>query len=197
MVAMDEISFDDIRRLKDGDKSIFNRIIAVYKNRVAGLCFKYMRNTEEASDMSQEVFAQLYASIGSFAFKSSFSTWVYRVTVNSCTNRLKALKRRRVIEPAAAREEDEKEREAETLADRGRLQDEELEQKEIRDAVMDALKDFPEKDRTLIILRDMEGVPCEEISKALDMPLGSVKSRTARAREKLRKILKNKLEPKT
>jgi RNA polymerase sigma-70 factor (ECF subfamily) len=190
---MEDISFDEIKKIQEGNKSIFNKVILFYKKRVADLCFKFMRNAEEASDMAQEVFALIYTSIGKFEFRSKFSTWVYRVTANYCMNRLKALKRRRAIETASAAPPEEKERETERLADLKKLPDEEMEIQELRAVVMDALKDFPEKERALVIMRDMEGLSCEDISKALDMPIGSVKSKTARAREKLRKIILRKM----
>jgi RNA polymerase sigma-70 factor (ECF subfamily) len=190
---MEEITNEEIKRLQNGEKRIFNRVISLYKNMVAGMCFKYMRSAEEASDMAQEVFAQVYSSIKKFGFKSKFSTWVYRVTVNYCMNRLKALKRRRVIEQASAGNPDDKEREAEKIADRNILPDEEMELGELKALTLRELEAFPEKERAILVMRDMEGLGCEEIAGILGMPVGSVKSKAARAREKLRKIILKKL----
>jgi RNA polymerase sigma-70 factor, ECF subfamily len=144
-------------------------------------------------DAAQEVFVQLYTSIGKFEFKSKFSTWVYRVSVNYCINRLKSLKRRRVIEQASAGMPDEKERASERIPDSAVLPDVEMETGELKELAVQELEKFPERERTLVILRDMEGLACEEIGKIMKMPVGSVKSLAARTREKLRRIIMKKL----
>jgi RNA polymerase sigma-70 factor, ECF subfamily len=190
---MEEITNEEIKRLQNGEKGLFNRIILLYKKLVAGMCYKYLRSAEDASDAAQEVFAQLYISIGKFEFKSKFSTWVYRVSVNYCINRLKSLKRRRAIEQASSGMPDEKESAAERIPDAAVLPDEQMETGELKELVIKELGKFPEKERTLIILRDMEGLACEEIGKIMNMPVGSVKSLAARTREKLRKIITRKL----
>jgi len=190
---MVEITNEEIKRLQNGEKSLFNRVILLYKKLVAGMCYKYLRSAEDASDAAQEVFVQLYISIGKFEFKSKFSTWVYRVSVNYCINRLKSLKRRRAIEQASAGMPDEKESAAERLPDTAVLPDEQMEAGELKELAVKELAKFPEKERTLVILRDMEGLACEEIGKIMNMPVGSVKSLAARTREKLRKIITRKL----
>ena len=92
---MREISFDEIKRLQNGEKTVFNRVLKVYKSLVTNLCVKYMRDPEEARDAAQEAFARVYRSVNSFNFKSKFSTWVYTITVNYCISSLKSIKRRR------------------------------------------------------------------------------------------------------
>jgi RNA polymerase sigma-70 factor, ECF subfamily len=190
---MEEITTDEIKRLQSGEKPLFNKVISLYKRLVAGMCYKYLRNAEDSSDAAQEVFAALYASIGKFEHMSKFSTWVYRVTVNYCINRLKSIKRRKIIEYASAGMPEDKERAAEKVADPAVLPDEELETSELKRIAFKELEKFPEKERTLLILRDMEGLSCDEIGRIMNMPVGSVKSLAARTREKLRKTIMRKL----
>lgn len=190
---MEEITNEEIKRLQNGEKSLFNRVISLYKKVVAGMCFKYLRSTEDASDAAQEVFAQVYLSIGKFGFKSKFSTWIYRIAVNHCINKLKFFKRRRAIENTSDGLPEERESAAERIADAAVLPDDEMEAGELRAMALRELGKFPEKERTLIILRDMEGLACEEIGKIMSMPVGSVKSLAARTREKLRKMITRKL----
>jgi RNA polymerase sigma-70 factor, ECF subfamily len=190
---MVEITNEEIKRLQNGEKTLFNRVIMLYKKLVAGMCYKYLRSKEDATDAAQEVFVQLYTSIGKFEFKSKFSTWVYRVSVNYCINRLKSLKRRRAIEQASTGMPEEKESAAERIPDAAVLPDEQMEAGELKEMAIRELKKFPDKERTLVILRDMEGLACEEIGKIMNMPVGSVKSLAARTREKLRKIIMRKL----
>ena len=194
---MQEISFDDIKRLQRGEKQVFNSVIRIYKNLVAGLCMKYMRNTQEAEDMAQEVFALAYGAIDKFQFKSKLSTWLYRMTVNHCINKLKSIKRRRLINPETGPQEDEEATsEIEAVADKSRRADEELELRELKEIVLKELESFDEIERTLIILLDMEGLSVEEISEVLKMPVGSVKSKSARTRRKLAKKVQHRLRGK-
>ena len=192
MVKMEEITFEEIKRIQQGEKNLFDRVMLPYKEKVAGICFKYMRSAEEAADIAQEVFTQVYCNIGKFRFQSAFSTWIYRLAVNCCINRLKSLKRRSVINNAE-NTRDEGQYGVEKAADEGKPVDEELELKELKAIVMEELESFPPVERSLIILKDMEGFSCDEISAILKMPVGSVKSRSARTREKVRKNLIRKM----
>jgi RNA polymerase sigma-70 factor (ECF subfamily) len=190
---MNEINFDEIKRLQEGQKTVFNRIITIYGKFVAGLCLKYMLNREESIDAAQEVFSAVYANIGSFGFKSKFSTWLYRLTVNHCINRLKQLKRRNsfFMEKHSA-ETGEPLELAEFVADNKKMTDEEMELKETGKIIINELGRFSETDRSIIILSDMEGLSCREIGKILDIPEGSVRSGASRTRRKLKEILEKK-----
>jgi RNA polymerase sigma-70 factor, ECF subfamily len=190
---MKEISFTEIKKLQKGDKKIFDRIMVCYKKMVVGLCFRYMRNIEEANDMAQEVFAQLYKSIDKFEFKSKFSTWIYRVAVNYCMNRLRALKRRGNIERAFSGFINDKASEAERIMDHKKLADEEVELQELHLIVEEEIAVFPEKERMLLILRDIKGEACKDIGIMFKMSAGNVKTTVTRIRKKLRRNVLKKL----
>jgi RNA polymerase sigma-70 factor, ECF subfamily len=187
---MQEITHEEVKKLQAGEKQIFNRIMSFYKNRVTGLCFKYMNNPEEARDMAQEVFCAAYTGIKSFEFRSKFSTWLYRLAVNCCISRLRKLKTRRALEnyPALKDSSDNKS-EIENIADGGRPADEDAELKELKNMVLDVLAGFPDRERSIIILLDMESLSCAEISGMMRIPVNTVKAVAARTRRKLKKIL--------
>jgi RNA polymerase sigma-70 factor (ECF subfamily) len=184
---MVEIEPELVRKAQRGDKASFDRIITAYRQQIINLCRRYMRNDEEACDMAQEAFCSAYTALKSFEHKSKFSTWLYRVAVNLCINRLDTLRRRKYFETdSMSGGGDDEDIRGIDVPDKARLQDEQMEAGEIRQAVADALEGFPEEERNVVILRDMQGLEYEEISGILKMPLGSVKSKLSRAREKLK-----------
>jgi RNA polymerase sigma-70 factor, ECF subfamily len=190
---MEDITFNDIKELQAGNKQVFNRIMAIYKGKIAGLCLKYMNNAEEARDMAQEIFSAVYTNIKSFGFRSKFSTWLYRLAVNRCISRLRKLKTRGLLRNRAGNENNDNKAEIENIRDKGMLQDEELEMKELADMTIRELEKFPYRERTIILLLDMEGLSCGEIGEILKMPVGSVKGTASRTRQKLKKIISGKI----
>jgi RNA polymerase sigma-70 factor (ECF subfamily) len=191
---MQEITHEEIKKLQAGDKQVFNAIMALYKNRVTGLCFKYMKNIEEARDMAQEVFCAAYTGINGFEFRSKFSTWLYRLAVNCCISRLRKLKTRRAIENHPLINDNGGDTgELERIADRRRPADEDAELKELKNMVLDVLAGFPDRERVIIILLDMESLSCAEISGLMKIPVNTVKVIASRTRQKLKKILLRKI----
>ena len=190
---MQELDAGIIRKAQAGDRAAYDRIITAYRQVVVDLCRRYMRNAEEALDMAQEVFCAAYTNLASFEHKSKFSTWLYRVTVNLCINRLDALKRRHYFDTGSIHADPEEERNEIEIRDSALGAHEELEAKEARELVMEAMEGFDEDSRNVIILREMQGLEYEEISGLLRMPVGSVKSKLSRAREKLKDKLVKKM----
>lgn len=188
---MIEMEVELVKKAQRGDKAAFDRIITMFRQQVINLCRRYMRNNEEACDMAQEAFCAAYTALNSFEHKSKFSTWLYRVTVNLCINKLDNLKRRKYFETGSIHADEEKDKQEFDLPDKARRQDEELEADETRRMIMEALEDFQPEEKSVIILRDMQELEYEEISGIMKMPLGSVKSKLSRAREKLKlKLMK-------
>ena len=186
-----EIEFEVIKKAQRGDKAAFDTLISENSRHVTDLCMRYMRNSEEALDMAQEVFCAAYLSLDKFQFKSKLSTWLYRITVNLCINKLDMLKRRKYYDTDSYDGDKEEGRQEIQLEDGSMAADELLEAKETRKIIMDALDGFDAESRNVIILRDMQGLEYDEISEVLRMPLGSVKSKLSRGREKLKeKLLK-------
>jgi RNA polymerase sigma-70 factor (ECF subfamily) len=95
---MIDIDIEEIKKAQKGDRKAFDNLITFYRQIVIDICYKYLRNREDALDMAQEVFYSIYNSIRKFEFKSKFSTWIYRICVNLCINKLDKFKRRKYYE---------------------------------------------------------------------------------------------------
>jgi RNA polymerase sigma-70 factor, ECF subfamily len=190
---MDDLDIATVEKARKGDKKAFDRVITTYRSRIIDLCYKYMRNYEEAVDMAQETFCTAYTSLAGFKGESKISTWLYRICVNLCINRLDNLTRRKYFMTDSMHADDEAEKQETQIRDTAILQDEALEAGELKDIIMKELESFTDEEKGVIILREMQVMEYEEISEILKIPLGSVKSKLSRAREKLKAKLKKRL----
>lgn len=175
-----------LERLRSGDASAFEDFVSAYQHRVFAVAYRMLGNYAEAEEAAQEVFLRVYRSIGEFRGEAQLSTWLYTITSRLCLNRLASGERRM----ARAREDDA------TLANLpgpGVDAALELEQREQQAALERAISELPDERRVIVILRDVQGLSYEEIATALDLSLGTVRSRLHRARlelkEKLEKVL--------
>jgi RNA polymerase sigma-70 factor (ECF subfamily) len=177
-----------VQRVKQGDRSAFDLLVAKYQHKILNLIMRYVKDPSEAMDVAQEAFLKAYRALPSFRGDSAFYTWMYRIAINTAKNHLVAAKRRPMnlefevsesesFEPfVALRDVDTPERLA--LTD------------EIGEAINKAISDLPEELRTAILLREIEGMSYEEIADAMDCPVGTVRSRIFRAREAIDKRLR-------
>ena len=184
-----------IERFLKGEEAGFNQLVLNYQNRVYGLCYRIMGSLEEAEEIAQEVFITVYNSLSEFRGDSRFSTWLYRITVNHCKNRLKYLGRRGYfqsdsLDQGLETEDGEFSRQMES-EDFSPL--ERLEQKEVERLVQGKIMELDEEQRAMILLRDLEGLSYQEISEILGLKEGTVKSRIHRARLELKEKLKKEL----
>ncbi len=181
-----------IARCRQGDVEAFETLIAAYEKKVLSTAYAMLGNHEDASDAAQEVFLKLFASIDKFGEQSSFSTWLYRVTVNVCYDELR--KRKYRSENTVSLTPDETGESAQLqLADKNAGPLELAEQAELRDALRRAIASLGEQYRTVIILREIQGLEYQQIADILHCSLGTVKSRMSRARRMLAdKLIKNK-----
>lgn len=176
-----------VARLKKRDEAAFNWFVRAYQERVFALVHRMLGNRAEAQDLAQEVFITVFKSIDSFRGDSRLGTWLYRVAVNHCKNRIKYLDRR----STRAHDEIDDAREGD-VADGGIVggrparPDEATEGFEMERAVRTALASLDPDHRELIVLRDLEGLAYEEIMQITGLPDGTVKSRLHRARAALR-----------
>ena len=182
-----------VARVQRGDKRAFDLLVLKYQNRVSSLIGRYVRDVADVADVTQEAFIRAYRALPSFRGESAFYTWLYRIAINTARNHLVALDRR----PPAT---DVDAAEAEQLDLGARLKDHTtpeslLLQEEMARTIQAALSDLPEDLRTAITLREIEGMSYEEIARAMDCPIGTVRSRIFRAREAIDTRLKPLLEP--
>jgi RNA polymerase sigma-70 factor (ECF subfamily) len=174
---------------RSGDAAAFARLVQLHEGMVVNLSARLLGDSEEARDVAQEVFLQVYRMLGRFEARSALKTWIYRIAVNQCHNRRRWWKRRRrerlvSLELLAPSDE------ARLAAAGGPEQD--YERSERARDVQRALQTLPFAHRTVLLLREVEGLSCEEVSGALGVPVGTVKSRLSRARETLRRELERR-----
>ena len=180
-----------VRDFKAGDRSAFDKIMLKHKDRVFNLCYRFMGDLQEGNDMAQETFVKVYTSLKKFRMESSLTTWLYRIAVNTCKNRLKSthFRNRKKAVSFAGPGDDAGNNPEMTMKDDGPTPNGLLLRKEKMLLIQKAIEKLPEKQKSVIVLRDMEGLSYEEISKITGYPLGTVKSKLARARLGLRKRL--------
>ncbi len=181
-----------VERAQRGDKHAFEQLVQKYQRKLARLLSRFIRDPAEVEDVAQEAFIKAYRALPSFRGDSAFYTWLYRIGTNTAKNFLVAQGRRAPTSTSFDSEE------AETFDDGDQLRDintpeSVLHSKQIGETVNAAMESLPEELRTAIVLREIEGLSYEEISRIMDCPIGTVRSRIFRAREavaaKLRPLL--------
>jgi len=177
-----------VARAQMGDKRAFDLLVVKYQQKVASLIARYMRDSSEVQDVTQEAFLKAYRALPRFRGDSAFYTWLYRIAINTVKNHLVAQGRRPPGDDLEAEV-------AEQMDMGGRLREHatperELLTDEIARTVQAALDDLPGDLRTAIVLREIEGMSYEEIADAMECPIGTVRSRIFRAREAIDKRLR-------
>jgi RNA polymerase sigma-70 factor, ECF subfamily len=168
--------FSLIKRFVEGDESTFKTLVYRHKEKVRNIIYITVNRTEFVDDIAQEVFITVYKNLRHFRFESQFTTWLYRITVNKCKDHLRKMKIRSMFVPVKETE------------DHGynHLND----NIDIPEIVRKSIYKLPEKLRTPLLLKDIEGFSYQEIAEAVQCEVGTVKSRIFRAREGLRNLLK-------
>jgi len=177
-----DLEFEIIKRCQQGDRVAFNELVHRHERKVFNICFRILGNREEAEDVAQDVFVTVFRAIKSFRGDSAFSTWVYRVAVNNCKNRLKYLRRRGYFKT-------EVKHQREYSDEREDLPEEAMNRTELNSEIQTAIEGLDEEYREVIVLRDVQGFSYEEISGILQLKEGTVKSRIHRARMELQRKL--------
>lgn len=175
-----------------GDRHAFDRLVLRYQDRIYSLCFRFLGDPEDASDCSQEVFVRVFRNIAKFKFKSKFSTWLYVIAVNTCKNRMRSASyrnRKKTLSLYHSGREGQKEI-IDELEDHSPSPLKELTIKERQALLQRAIDALPEDAKTVIILRDIEALSYQEIAEMTGWQMGTVKSKLARARGRLRDRLK-------
>jgi len=192
---MDERPTDHelVSRAQDGDKRAFDLLVLKYQHKVASLVSRYIRDSSDVMDVTQEAFLKAYRALPGFRGESAFFTWLYRIAINTVKNHLVAQGRRPPsddVEAEVAEQMDMGARLREVATPEGHLLTD-----EIAHTIQRALDDLPEDLRTAIVLRELEGLSYEEIANAMECPIGTVRSRIFRAREAIDKRLRPLLNP--
>ena len=166
-----------IERYLSGDEEGFAMLVKKHQNHVVNIVYSLTGRTAEADDIAQDVFIKVYQNLGLFERRSGFSTWLYRITVNTTYNYLKKEKRSiplDYVSPPA-------------VIKKGALEN--LTSQERQAVIRKALEKLPFNFRTVIVLKEIEGLSYKEIAQSLGCRMGTVESRLFRAREMLKRIL--------
>jgi RNA polymerase sigma-70 factor (ECF subfamily) len=170
-----------VARVKKGDKRAFDLLVLKYQFRLQAIVSRFIRDTDEVADVTQEAFIKAYRALPKFRGDSQFYTWLYRIAINTAKNYLVSKNRR----PANT---DIDIGDAEQFADNDKLIDEtspenSMMTEELAQVIKDSLNQLTEDLRTALTLREFEGMSYEEIAAIMDCPVGTVRSRIFRARE--------------
>jgi RNA polymerase sigma-70 factor (ECF subfamily) len=190
LMAAESLELGLVARCCAGDAGAFASLVTRHESMVFNLAARLLGNREEARDVSQEVFLQVYRQLRRFQGRSSLKTWIYRIVVNQCRNRQRFWRRRRMDRSCPL--EDLSPRDQLRLVSGSESEEDPFERvrrREQEERLRKALLGVSYEHRAVLLLRELEGLSCEEIAGALSVPTGTVKSRLARAREALRQRL--------
>jgi len=188
-----EIDQQLVERAQKGDKRAFGLLVDKYQRKLARLLSRFVRDSAEVEDVTQEAFIKAYRALPNFRGDSAFYTWLYRIGINTAKNHLMAAGRRAPTSTSVDSEEAEGLDEGEQLRDIN-TPESLLLSREIGDTVNAAMLALPEDLRTAIQLREMEGMSYEDIAQIMNCPIGTVRSRIFRAREAIAEQLKPLLD---
>ncbi len=184
-----EIEF--IEKLKSGDAQALDTLVMRFSNDIYALLYRLTQDAEEAADLTQETFLSALKAVGKFRGEADLKTWLFRIAINESRNRFRWWKRRfrsttdSLDAPVGASEKPL----SETVSSNSINPEEMILQRERERHLMKAVNDLPENFREAVVLCDIEGLSYGEIATALNVNIGTVKSRIARGREELRKKL--------
>lgn len=176
-----------IQAARKGDDSAFEELVRAYEKRVYHLALRMCGNADDAYEIAQEAFLGAWKGMRFFRGDSSFSTWIYRLTSNAAIDFLRRQRRQGGGDNVSLDDEDT----FLEVADTSPSPHQQAEGMELRQALAKGLLSLSAEHRQVLLLRELQGLTYEEIAASLDLDLGTVKSRIARGREKLRKYLVN------
>lgn len=188
-----EIDQELVERAQRGDKQAFGLLVEKYQRKLARLLSRFVRDSAEVEDVTQEAFIKAYRALPKFRGDSAFYTWLYRIGINTAKNHLMAAGRRAPTSTGVDSEEAEGLAEGEQLRDINTPESLIL-SREIGDTVNATMEGLPEELRTAIQLREIEGMSYEDIAQIMNCPIGTVRSRIFRAREAIAEQLKPLLD---
>jgi RNA polymerase sigma-70 factor (ECF subfamily) len=182
-----------LNRLRQGDESALSELAAQYGGKIYQLAFRYLRNHEDAEEITQDVLYKVFRKVGEFRGDAALSSWIYRITFNSAMSRLRSASYQRAQdeqrEPVPVEGDDTTVTSAQEVADWSNMADEHLLRSQLRRRLVRAVLALPAIYRAPVVLRDLQGMSTEEASAMLRVKDQTLKSRLHRGRLILRKQL--------
>ena len=179
-----------IKKFQEGDVGAYNQLVFRFKDRLLNFIYRFVNDLDLAEDLVQDTLLKLYTHKDSYREIAKFSTWLYTIAANLARTELRKKKRRKTFSVTELSREDREFIIASSDVDPS----EDLSSQYFEKSVQQALAELPDDFKTIIILRDIQELSYDEISKIVDVPLGTVKSRINRGRVKLQQLLKKKGE---
>jgi len=185
-----------IARLQAGDDTAVQELADRYRSRIFQLAMRYMKNREDAEEVTQDVLLKVYRKVDAFRGDAQLSSWIYRITFNTAMSRLRSTRLARAAEQerdralAAQNGDEQPVKVTRQPADWSRMPDESVLRAQLRDAVAEAIEELPEIYRAPVVLRDIQGLTTEEASSRLKLKDQTLKSRLHRGRLMLREKLR-------
>ena len=179
-----------IKKFQEGDVGAYNQIVYRYKDRLLNFIYRFLNDLDRSEDLVQDTLLKLYTHKNAYREIAKFSTWLYTIAANLARTELRKIKRRKTFTVTELSRDDREFIIASTDEGPG----EEGLSQNFEKNVQRALAELPDDFKTIIILRDIQELSYDEISKIVEVPLGTVKSRINRGRVKLQELLKKKGE---
>ena len=171
-----------IEKVLGGDANAFEELVLKYEKTVYNLALRMVGDRDDASDMTQETFIKAYGSLSSFRGDSKFSVWIYRIATNVCLDFLRSKSRKQQVSLTVSDDDEDAQLD---IPDPSSAPEQQLMQKISMQSVEEGLKTLPDKQRQILVMRELGGMSYAEIGKALSLEEGTVKSRIFRARKRL------------
>lgn len=171
-----------IEKVLGGDANAFEELVLRYEKTVYNLALRMVGDRDDAFDMTQEAFIKAYGSLSSFRGDSKFSVWIYRITTNVCLDFLRSKSRKQQVSLTVSDDDEDAQLD---IPDPSSAPEQQLMQKMSMQSVEEGLKTLPDKQRQILVMRELGGMSYAEIGAALSLEEGTVKSRIFRARKRL------------
>ncbi len=168
-----------IHQINNGNEKAFTELIERYQNKVYNTAYRILGNHEDALDLAQESFIRIYKNLNKFQGKSSFSTWLFRITTNLCRDELRKRKRKLVIQEENFSNIYQEEENPEKISL----------SRELNSLIQEKIDSLVPEQKVVFTLREFQGLSYQEIADILEVSMGTVKSRLSRARQALREDL--------
>ncbi len=169
-----------VEACQDGESSAFDLLVARWEDKIRGAAYRILGSEDEARDAAQEAFLKAYRALPGFKREAQFSSWLYRIAVNLCRDRLRRRKGKNLVSLEALEEI------GPVLASREPGAQDLVEQLDVRRAVRQAIAELSEEQREVVILKEYQGLTFLEIAQALELPVSTVKTRLYRGLGQLR-----------
>lgn len=175
-----------VRQARQGEKQAFNRLVMLYQTKIYNLALGYVKQEDEAKDLTQDIFVTVYRRLDKLREDNKFSAWLYQLAINHCRNRYKRLQRRGFFTNRSIDDPD-----SPLHLHTEQTPEKTFEQETRNRMVREAIEAMPPAEKEILVLRDIHELSYDEISEILDIPLGTVKSKLNRSRLALKERLKN------